>query len=156
MIQIPSLTVAELHQQLQAMIDQGLDNIPVIATDCRAFYPFSPYTVCNSSGSISEFVLSVRPDAHFAPRNPLPINWTQSRVSEWNTRADAIKASCGAFSDSHLHGQPSRFAMKAALERIWNSANLGAHLYIPEVRGLTGPQFAAGLVRIAGEALGHV
>ena len=33
-IDLPTITIAELHKQLQAYIDQGLGDVPVVATDC--------------------------------------------------------------------------------------------------------------------------
>ena len=33
-IELPTITIAELHKQLQAYIDQGLGDVPVVATDC--------------------------------------------------------------------------------------------------------------------------
>ena len=32
-IELPTITIAELHKQLQAYIDQGLGDVPVVATD---------------------------------------------------------------------------------------------------------------------------
>lgn len=44
-IELSTFTIAELHRQLQAYIDQGLGDTPMVATDCRARYPFQAYTV---------------------------------------------------------------------------------------------------------------
>lgn len=96
-IQLHTYTVAELHAQLQSMIDRGLGNVPVCATDCRARYPFQAYTVRNLSGYTDALLIYVRPDAHFAPKSPLPINWGAGRINEWNEEADRVKAACGAF-----------------------------------------------------------
>ena len=96
-IELPTITIAELHKQLQAYIDQGLGDVPVVATDCRGHYPFQAYTVLNQSGYTDAFLLYVRPDAHFAQRDPLPLNWGPSRVAEWNAEADRVKSVCGAF-----------------------------------------------------------
>lgn len=96
-IQLPTITVRELHAQLQSLIDQGKGDVPVCATDCRARYPFQAYTVLNQSGYTDALLIYVRPDAHFAQRNPLPLNWGASRVDEWNAEADTIKGRCGAF-----------------------------------------------------------
>ncbi len=96
-IELKTYTVAELHAQLQTMIDRGLGSIPVCATDCRARYPFEAYTVLDHSGNTDALLIYVRPDAHFAQRNPLPINWAPNRVAEWNHEADSIKTRCGAF-----------------------------------------------------------
>lgn len=96
-IELNTYTVAELHAQLQALIDQGKGDVPVCATDCRARYPFQAYTVLNQSGYTDALLIYVRPDAHFAQRAPLPLNWSESRVAEWNTEADTIKQRCGAF-----------------------------------------------------------
>lgn len=87
-IELPTITIAELHKQLQAYIDQGLGDVPVVATDCRGHYPFQAYTVLNQSGYTDALLLYVRPDAHFAQRDPLPLNWGPSRVAEWNAEAD--------------------------------------------------------------------
>ena len=96
-IEIKTMTVADLHAQLQALMDQGLGNVPVCATDCRARYPFQAYTVLNASGYTDAMLIYVRPDAHFAQRDPLPPNWGPRRVAEWNQEADAVKQRCGAF-----------------------------------------------------------
>lgn len=96
-IELPTITIAELHKQLQAYIDRGLGDTPVVATDCRGRYPFQAYTVLNESGYTDAFLLNVRPDAHFAQRDPLPLNWSSSRVAEWNAEADRVNAICGAF-----------------------------------------------------------
>ena len=34
-------------------------------------------------------VICVRPDAHFATRSPLPLNWGPNLVTEWNAEAEA-------------------------------------------------------------------
>ena len=96
-IELPTITIAELHKQLQAYIDQGLGETPVVATDCRGRYPFQAYTVLNQSGYTDALLLYVRPDAHFSQRDPLPLNWGPSRVAEWNEEADRVKGTCGAF-----------------------------------------------------------
>lgn len=90
-------TVRDLHAQLQAMMDLGQGDIPVCATDCRARYPFQAYAVNGPSGYTDALLIHVRPDAHFAQLNPLPLNWWPSRVAEWNREADEIKGRCGAF-----------------------------------------------------------
>jgi hypothetical protein len=95
--ELNTYTVAELHAQLQALIDQGKGDLPVCATDCRARYPFQAYTVLNPSGYTDALLIYVRPDAHFAQRHPLPRNWSENRVAEWNAEADTIKQRCGAF-----------------------------------------------------------
>ncbi len=96
-IELNTYTVAELHSQLQALIDQGKGDVPVCATDCRARYPFQAYTVLNQSGHTDALLIYVRHDAHFAQRDPLPHNWSESRVAEWNAEADTTKQGCGAF-----------------------------------------------------------
>lgn len=96
-IELKTYTFADLHAQLQALIDRGLGNVPVCATDCRARYPFEAYTVLDQSGYTDALLIYVRPDAHFAERDPLPINWGSDRVATWNQEADSIKARCGAF-----------------------------------------------------------
>ena len=63
-IELPTITIAELHKQLQAYIDQGLGGVPVVATDCRGYYPFQAYTVLNQSGYTDALLLYVRPDAY--------------------------------------------------------------------------------------------
>lgn len=90
-IELKTMTVADLHAQLQALIDDGKGDLPVCATDCRARYPFQAYTVLNSSGYPDALLIYVRPDAHFAQRDPLPLNWGPGRVAKWNDEADAIK-----------------------------------------------------------------
>ncbi|MCW5230819.1 hypothetical protein [Verminephrobacter eiseniae] len=94
---LPTITIAELHKQLQAYIDRGLGDTPVVATDCRGRYPFHAYTELNQSGYTDALLLYVRPDAHFSQRDPLPLNWGPSRVAEWNAEADRVKGTCGAF-----------------------------------------------------------
>lgn len=37
--ELPTITIAELHKKLQAYIDQGLGDVPVVATDGRGRYP---------------------------------------------------------------------------------------------------------------------
>lgn len=113
-IELPTVTVAELHAQLQALIEQGKGELPVCATDCRARYPFQAYTVLNQSGYTDALLIYVRPDAHFAQRDPLPINWGPSRVREWNAEADTIKQRCGAFAD----GRPSLAASRTIIEGL--------------------------------------
>lgn len=96
-IELPTITIAELHKQLQAYIDQGLGDVPVVATDGSGRYPFQAYTVLNASGYTDAFLLYGRPDAHFAQRDPLPPNSVPSRVAKWNAGADRVKSACGAF-----------------------------------------------------------
>lgn len=155
-IELPTVTVAELHAQLQALIEQGKGELPVCATDCRARYPFQAYTVLNQSGYTDALLIYVRPDAHFAQRDPLPINWHPSRVREWNAEADTIKESCGAFADRHHERAPSSYDMKAALEKIWNSGHPDAPDHMPELRGISEAGFGERLVAIAGKALGRI
>lgn len=153
-IELKTYTVAEVHAQLQALIDAGHGDVPVCATDCRGRYPFQAYTVLSPSGYTDAFLISVRPDAHFAPRYPLPLNWGPNRVAEWNAQADRVKLGCGAFADRHHEGAPSRHGMKAALEQIWNSGHPAAPEHMPELRGITEADFGERLVAVAGEALG--
>lgn len=96
-IELPSVTVAELHAQLQYLVNRGLGDVPVVATDCRGRYPFQAYTVLDGSGYTDALLLYVRPDAHFAQRAPLPMNWGSNRIDEWNAQADDVKSTCGAF-----------------------------------------------------------
>lgn len=94
---LPVITVAQLHAQLQSLMDRGMGNLPVCATDCRAFYPFQAYTTLNPSGYTDALLINVRPDARFcAPANP-PVGWNLGRIEEWNHEADAVAARCGAF-----------------------------------------------------------
>lgn len=154
-IELKTMTVADLHAQLQALLDDGKGDLPVCATDCRARYPFQAYTVLNQSGYTDALLICVRPDAHFAQRDPLPLNWGTSRVQEWNSEADAIKERCGAFADRHHDRVPSSYTMKVALEKIWNSGHPDAPEHMPELRGITEAAFGDRLVSIAGEALGR-
>jgi hypothetical protein len=96
-IELKAYTVRELHAQLQSLMDAGKGDVAVCATDCRARYPFQAYTVLNQSGYTDALLIYVRPDAHFAQPEPLPMNWGASRVAYWNEEADTIKARCGAF-----------------------------------------------------------
>lgn len=114
-IELPTITIAELHKQLQTYIDQGLGDTPVVATDCRGRYPFQAYTVLNQSGYTDALLLFVRPDAHFARRDPLPLNWGPNRVAEWNAEADRVKGTCGAF---HGMAGPKPAAVWAALSHL--------------------------------------
>ena len=90
-IELKTMTVADLHAQLQALMDAGHGDVPVCATDAAARFPFQMYPVRNTSGYVDALLIRVRPDAHFAQRDPLPPNWSQSRVLRWNDEADAIK-----------------------------------------------------------------
>lgn len=155
-IELKTMTVAELHAQLQALLDDGKGDLPVCATDCRARYPFQAYTVLDQSGYADALLIYVRPDAHFAQPDPLPLNWGPSRVQEWNSHADAIKERCGAFADRHHDCVPSSYAMKVGLEKIWNSGHPDAPEYMPELRGMTEGAFGNRLMAIAGEALGRL
>ena len=154
-IQLHTYTVAELHAQLQALIDKGEGTLPVCATDCRGRYPFQAYTVLNQSGYTDALLIYVRPDAHFEQRDPLPINWGPNQVHGWNEEADTIKRRCGAFSDKHHEHALSYSTMKAALEKIWDSGHPDADEHVPEFRGLSEGAYAVRLVEIAGEALGR-
>lgn len=101
-IELKTYTVADLHAQLQALIDDGKGHVPVCATDCRGRYPFQAYTVLNKSGYTDALLIYVRPDAHFATPSPLPRHWGSDRVTKWNAEADSVKQQCGAFADRHL------------------------------------------------------
>lgn len=90
-IEIKTMTVAELHAQLQALVDKGQGDLPVCATDCVARYPFQAYTVLNQSGYTDALLIYVRPDAHFAQRDPQPRNWSADRVAAWNAAADEVR-----------------------------------------------------------------
>ncbi|EDC3150127.1 hypothetical protein HZM05_002802 [Salmonella enterica] len=98
--QIEVMTVAELHTQLQQLVDDGFGDIPVCATDLRARYPFQAYTVLNPAGYTDALLINVRPDAHFTRKEPLPVNWGNNRVADWNTNADAVRQACGTFADT--------------------------------------------------------
>jgi len=152
-IELNTMTVAELHAQLQVLIEQGKGDTPVCATDCRARYPFQVYTVLSPSGYTDALLIHVRPDAHFAQRNPLPLNWGESRVQEWNSTADAIKTRCGAFADQHHDRAPSSYGMKVALEKIWHSAHPEASKTIPELRGLDKGALISRMMSLAKEGL---
>ena len=62
-----------------------------------ARYPFQTNTILSQSGYTDALLILVSPDAHFAPKLPLPLNWSESRTMEWNAEADRVKAACGAF-----------------------------------------------------------
>ncbi|MFX2609456.1 hypothetical protein [Enterobacter mori] len=98
--EIEIMTVAELHAQLQQLVDEGHGDIPVCASDLRARYPFKAYTVLSTAGYTEALLINVLPDAHFSRKEPLPANWGQNRVAEWNSDADAVRQSCGAFADT--------------------------------------------------------
>lgn len=108
MIKIDAMTVQQLHAQLQSLMDRGLGNLPVVATDCRARYPFQAYTVSNQSGYTDALLIYVRPDAHFVSRGEAPASaladreWLEYRAHTWNAEADETKAACGAFHFSNL------------------------------------------------------
>ncbi|EIH9821658.1 hypothetical protein RA06_001064 [Escherichia coli] len=103
--EIEVMTVAELHSQLQQLVDEGLGDIPVCATDLRARYPFKAFTVLSTAGYTEALLINVRPDAHFSRKEPQPANWGKNRVAEWNSDADAVRQSCGAFADTPNSGQ---------------------------------------------------
>lgn len=96
-IELKSYTVAELHAYLQTLIERGQGYLPVVATDCRARYPFQLYTVSNASGYPDALLINVRPDAHFETRLDRPMHWSDDCEQRWNTGADIIKARAGAF-----------------------------------------------------------
>ncbi|EGC7113047.1 hypothetical protein H9T43_002222 [Salmonella enterica] len=99
--EIEVMTVAELHAQLQKLIEDGLGDVPVCATDLRARYPLQAYSVLSESGYTDAFLINVRPDAHFKRSEPLPPNWGENRLVEWNSNADAIRQSCGPFANTN-------------------------------------------------------
>lgn len=111
-IELKTITVGELHAQLAHLIDQGLQDLPVCATDCRARYPFTAYTVLNPSGYVDALLICPRPDAYFAQRDPLPVNWSPTRVTEWNEIAQEVKRRRGAFAPglSFYAGAPGQYA----------------------------------------------
>jgi hypothetical protein len=153
-IELHTVTVAEHFALVQDLMRQGLGDIPVCATDCRGRYPFQAYTVLDHSGYTDALLLYVRPDAHFAQRDPLPINWGPDRVAGWNREADTIKQRCGAFGDRHHDNAPSYHDMKAALEKILASGHPDAAEHMPEMRGLSETGHADLLVQIASAVLG--
>lgn len=154
-IELKTITVGELHAQLAHLVEQGMQDLPVCATDCRARYPFSAYTVLNPSGYVDALLIYVRPDAHFAQRDPLPRNWGPSRVAEWNEIADEVKRRCGAFGDRHLPDVAPAHELRKALERIYDSAHPEADQHMPELRGLTEFAYAQWVASTAGTVLGH-
>lgn len=154
-IELRSITVAELHAQLANLVANGHGNLPVCATDCRARYPFQIYTVPNPSGFLDALLVYVRPDAHFAQREPLPTNWGPDRVTHWNEAADEIKRRCGAFADRHLPDVASTPELRTALERIHDSTKPEAEHNMPELRGLTEFGYARWVASTAGRALGR-
>lgn len=147
-IELKTYTVEDLNALTADLLKQGHQSLPVCATDCRARYPFEAYTVLNQSGYTDALLLYVRPDAHFADRDPLPLSWGVDRVKGWNREADTIKGRCGAFGDRHLDRGPSFAGMKAALEEIWNSTQPG--------EGHSDSDASDRLVKIAGQALGRL
>lgn len=100
-IEIEVMTVAELHAQLQELINEGLGDVPICVTDLRARYPFQAYSVLSESGKTDDFLINVRADAHFKHSEPPPPNWEKIWVGEWNSNADAIRQSCGPFADTN-------------------------------------------------------
>lgn len=155
-IELPTITVAELHAQLANLVANGHGSLPVCATDCRARYPFHAYTVLSPSGYLDALLLYVRPDAQFAQRDPLPINWSPDRVTHWNELAAEVKGRCGAFAEPPKPGMPSAALMQHALERIHACGHPDAYQHMRELRGITEAGFGDHLVRLAGEALGRV
>lgn len=98
-IQLRPVTIAELHAQLQALVDAGHGAKPVVTTDCRADYPFQAYTVCNQTGYVDKLLIYARPDARFQHRNYSfnEFQATPEQVVGWNEGADLIAERCGAF-----------------------------------------------------------
>lgn len=117
-IELKTHTVSDLYEQLKVLMERGEGNVLVCATDCRGRYPFTAYTVLNQSGYTDALLIYVRPDAHFAQLDPLPMNVGASRVNEMNAEADRVKTTCGAFAGKHHPQAPSAQNMKAALEDI--------------------------------------
>ena len=91
-IEIETMTVARLHAQLQALMDDGKGYLPVCATDCVVRFPFQAYTVLTPSGYTDSLLLYVRPDARFKRPDPVPMHWTDSRANEWNGQLDEVQA----------------------------------------------------------------
>lgn len=104
-VALPVLTVGELHQQLQALVDQGLSQIPVCATDLRARYPFTAYTVLTQAGYTDALLLNVRPDAMFQERQPLPLNWAADRIQQWNAESARVLKGGGVFHEANRFAQ---------------------------------------------------
>lgn len=92
-IEIKAMTVAQLHAQLQQLVDRGEGDVPVCATDCVARYPFTAYSVLNAAGYVDALLIPVRPDAAFAPPDPHPASWAAGRTAEWNALAVALPCS---------------------------------------------------------------
>lgn len=153
-IELHTITVAEQYALLKDLMQRGLGDIPVCATDCRGRYPFQAYTVLNQSGYTDALLIYVRPDAHFAQPEPLPINWAQNRVAGWNREADTIKQRCGAFGDRHHANAPPYHDMKAALEKISASGRHDAPAHLPKMLGVGETEHAELMVKIADTALG--
>ncbi len=154
-IELKTITVGELHAQLGHLVERGLQDLPVCATDGRARYPFTAYTVVNPSGYVDALLINVRPDAHFAQRDPLPVNWSESRVAAWNEIADEVKRRCGAFGDRHLSDVAATHELRKALERIHDRTLPEAGEHLPELRGLTEFAYAQWVARTAGTVLGR-
>lgn len=155
-IELKTITVGELHAQLVDLVQRGLQDLPVCATDCRARYPFQAYTVQNPSGYTDALLIYVRPDAHFAQREPLPPNWSPDRVAQWNLIADETKRRCGAFGDRHLPDVAAPHELRKSLERIHDSTQAQAADHMPELRGLTEFNYAQWVAVTAGAVLGRV
>lgn len=117
-IELKTHTVSDLYEQFKVLVERGEGGIPVCATDCRGRYPFTAYTVLNQSGYTDALLFYVRPDAHFAQLDPLPMNVGANRINELNAEADRVKTTCGAFAGKHHPQAPSAYNMKAALENI--------------------------------------
>lgn len=117
-IELKTHTVSDLYEQFKVLVERGEGGIPVCATDCRGRYPFTAYTVLNQSGYTDALLIYVRPDAHFAQLDPLPMNVGANRINEMNAEADRVKTTCGAFAGKHHPQAPSAQNMKAALEDI--------------------------------------
>lgn len=154
-IELPTITVGELHAQLAHLVAQGLQDLPVCTTDGRARYPFQAYTVYSPAGYRDAVLIYVRPGAHFAQRDPLPMNWGPSRVLHWNEIADEVKRRCGAFADRHLPDVASTPELRTALERIHDSTKPEAEHNMPELRGLTEFSYARWVASTAARALGR-
>jgi hypothetical protein len=153
-IELKTYTVGEMVAQLGHLVEQGLPDLPVCATDGRARYPFQAYTVLSPAGYRDAVLLYVRPDAHFAQPQPLPVHWAHDRVAGWNEIADEVKRRCGAFGDRHLPDMATPVQLRQALQLIYDSVQPGAATRLTQLRGLTAPAHLQWIARTAGAVLG--
>lgn len=155
-IELPTITVAELHAQLTDLVAKGHGNLPACTSDGRARYPFQTFAVPSPAGVLDALLIMPRPDARFAQRDPLPDGWQPECFTYWNELAQEVKDRCGAFADlDQPAGWPSAHVMKRTLERIHDCGHPDAPEHMPELRGISEAGFGEHLVRLAGDALGR-